>query len=265
MPGPVLVIGDTGRTGRLVVERLLARGYPARVLTRDPGRAQSRFGAGVAVFGGDVTDAGGVRAAMESADGVVVIVESSNSDYAPNSPERAHYGGARNVIAAATGRGAHVVLVSQIYITRPERYPEVRNVIYWRGVAEETVRESGLPYTIVRPGWLTDQPNESLRFEQCDAGSPARASQRSASGRWRTKRRGARRSRSITSRAHRRRIGRRSLPASPPTGPRNRGRSRSCNREKYRAWTARRSSRVGTAASASRPAANSRGRASGSC
>lgn len=157
MPGPVLVIGGTGRTGRLVVERLL---------TRDPGRAQGRFGAGVAVFGGDVTDAGGVRAAMESADGVVVIVESSNSDYAPNGPERAHYGGARNVVAAAT------VLVSQIYITRPERYPEVRNVIYWRGVAEETVRESGLPYTIVRPGWLTDQPSESLRFEQCAPGRP---------------------------------------------------------------------------------------------
>lgn len=170
MPGPVLVIGGTGRTGRHVVERLLARGYPARVLTRDPGRAQGRFGAGVAVFGGDVTDAGGVRATMEGADGVVVIVEFSNSDHAPNSPERAHYGGARNVVAAATGRGAHVVLVSQIYITRPERYPEVRNVIYWRGVAEETVRESGLPYTIVRPGWLTDQPGESLRFEQGDAG-----------------------------------------------------------------------------------------------
>ena len=169
-PGPVLVVGGTGRTGRHVVRKLLERGYPARVLTRHPARVEDRLGDGV--FGGDVTDAESVRAAMENAGAVVVIVESSISDDVPNSPERAHYGGALNVVSAAAARSAHVVLVSQIYITRPETYPEVRNVIHWRGRAEEVVRGSGLPYTVVRPGWLTGDRGgrQGVRLEQGDTG-----------------------------------------------------------------------------------------------
>ena len=171
-PGTVLVVGGTGRTGRHVVRKLLERGYPARVLTRNPARAENRLGDGVGVFGGHVTDAESVWAATENAGAVVVIVESSNFDDAPNSPERAHYGGALNVVSAAAARSTHVVLVSQIYITRPETYPEVRNVIHWRGRGEEVVRGSGLPYTVVRPGWLTSDPGgrQSVRLEQGDTG-----------------------------------------------------------------------------------------------
>lgn len=174
MPGPVLVVGGTGRTGRHVVGKLLERGYTVRVLTRDPSRARERLDEGTEVFGGDVTQAGNVEGAMRGADGAVVIVESAVSDDAPNSPERAHYGGTLNVVAGALADGgsAQVVLVSQIYVTRPERYPEVRSVIHWRGRAEEALRDSGLPYTIVRPSWLTGGPGgrEGVRLEQGDSG-----------------------------------------------------------------------------------------------
>ena len=158
MAGHVLVVGGTGRTGRHVVEKLLERGRPVRVLTHDPSRARGSSGEGVEIFAGDVTQAESVAEAMRGADGAVVIVESAVSD-APNGPERAHYGGTRNVVAGAlAGEGsAHVVLVSQIYITRPERYPEVGNVIRWRGRSEEVLRESGLSYTVVRPSWPTNE------------------------------------------------------------------------------------------------------------
>jgi len=81
-----------------------------------------------------------------------------------------------NLIDAARGgsdgAAPHVVMVSQIYITRPEAYPEVRDTIIARGRAEEALRESGLPYTIVRPSWLTNDPGgrEGVRLEQGDAG-----------------------------------------------------------------------------------------------
>ena len=52
-PNPVLVVGGAGRTGHHVVQKLRGRGYPAR--------AESRVG-------------------------VVVIVESSDSDDTPNGP-----------------------------------------------------------------------------------------------------------------------------------------------------------------------------------
>jgi len=172
----ILVIGGTGRTGRHVVGKLLERGHAARVLTRDLRRAEGRFGAEVEVFEGDVTRAESVEAALRGADGAVVIVESSTSEDAPNGPERAHYGGTRNVIAAASADPSnpapHVVLVTQIYVTRPEAYPEARNITQWRARAEEALRGSGLPYTIVRPSWLTNDPGgrEAVRLEQGDAG-----------------------------------------------------------------------------------------------
>jgi uncharacterized protein YbjT (DUF2867 family) len=167
----VLVIGGTGRTGRHVVGKLLAGDRPVRVLTRDPARAGGRLEAGVDLVAGDVTLSESVVGAMRSVGAVVVIVESSNSDAAPNGPQWAHYGGMRNVISAASP-DTHVVLVSQIYITRPERYPEVRSVIEWRRRAEEALRASGLPYTVVRPSWLTGEPGggQGIRFEQGDTG-----------------------------------------------------------------------------------------------
>lgn len=106
---------------------------------------------------------------MRDIDGVIVAVESAESDDASNSPERVHYHGTRYILAA---KPTKIVLVTQIYITRPDRYPEMSNIIYWRLQAEEAVRASGLPYTIIRPGWLTSNPGTRLgvRLEQGDTG-----------------------------------------------------------------------------------------------
>lgn len=168
----ILVIGGTGQTGRNIVQKLPQYGYAVRVLTRHPDMAQEQFDTEVKVITGDITQAASVVTAMRDVTGCIIIVESANSDSATNSPERVHYEGTQHVLAAAAGRMVHIVLVTQIYVTRPDRYPEVRNIIYWRGLAEQAVRASGLPYTIVRPSWLTDQSGdqEAIRFEQGDTG-----------------------------------------------------------------------------------------------
>lgn len=173
-----LVIGGSGRTGHHIVEKLLEKGVDAHVLTRSPDAVGKRLSAAAKVAQGDITDPASLRAAVANAEGVIVVVESADSDGASNSPERVHFQGMQNVIAAAREKKSHVVLISQIYITRPERYPEARNVIYWRGQAEEALRTtSGLPYTIVRPSWLNDEPGgrHGIRFEQ---GTPVRVASR---------------------------------------------------------------------------------------
>ncbi len=168
----ILVIGGTGQTGRHIVQKLPQHRYAARVLARHPSEAQKQFNTQVKVIAGDITQAASVTNAMQGVAGCIIIVESANSDSAPNSPERVHYEGTQHVLAAAAGRMVHIVLITQIYVTRPERYPEVRNIIHWRGLAEQVVRASSLPYTIVRPSWLTDEPGgrEAIRFEQGDTG-----------------------------------------------------------------------------------------------
>jgi uncharacterized protein YbjT (DUF2867 family) len=172
MPQEILVIGGTGQTGRHIMQKLPQHGYAARVLARHPHEAQEQFGAQIKVVAGDITQAASVATAMHGVVGCIIIVESANSDSASNSPERVHYEGTRHVLAAAAGRGIHVVLVTQIYVTRPDRYPEVHNIIHWRGLAEQAVRASSLPYTIVRPSWLTNElgGREAIRFEQGDTG-----------------------------------------------------------------------------------------------
>lgn len=166
---PVLVVGGTGRTGRYTVAKLLAREIPVRVLARSRRRAGELLAASVEVVEGDFTRAESVQAAVVGVQGVVVIVESANADSAHNNPERVHYQGAQHLVDAASS-GTHIVLVTQIYITRPERYPEVSNIIRWRRQAEEVLRGSGLPYTVVRPAWLRDDQAGGIRLEQGDVG-----------------------------------------------------------------------------------------------
>jgi uncharacterized protein YbjT (DUF2867 family) len=164
---PVVVIG-TGDLGRRIAGRLLGHGArEVRAFSRHP-----RGPEGAQLVAGDVTDAEDVRAAMEGAGGAVVCLESAYSDDAPNGPERVHHQGTRNVIGGAAAQGAHVVLVSQIYVTRPEAAPEMASIVRARRKAEGALRGSGLPYTVVRPSWLTDDPGgrEGLRLEQGDTG-----------------------------------------------------------------------------------------------
>jgi uncharacterized protein YbjT (DUF2867 family) len=163
-----LVIGGAGRTGRHIVDRLRREGAAVKVLSRNPDRVPD----GVEAIAGDVTRADSVAAAMHGADAVVIVVESAmNDDGSPNSPTAVHDQGTGNVIAAAAD-DLHVVMVSQIYITRPEAFPAAADVIAARGRGEQALRDSALAHTIVRPSWLTDDPGgrQALRLEQGDTG-----------------------------------------------------------------------------------------------
>jgi uncharacterized protein YbjT (DUF2867 family) len=163
-----LVIGGAGRTGRHIVDRLRRDGAAVKVLSRNPDRVPD----GVEAVAGDITRSDSVAEAMRGVDWVVLVVESAmNDDGSPNSPTAVHDEGTANVIAAAAD-DVHVVMVSQIYITRPEAFPAAADVIAARGRGEQALRESALGYTIVRPGWLTDDPGgrQALRLEQGDTG-----------------------------------------------------------------------------------------------
>jgi uncharacterized protein YbjT (DUF2867 family) len=160
----VLVVGGSGRTGRLVVRRLLEQERPVRILSRRATADDPRVDAAH----GSITDAGAVREAVRGCAGVVVTVEP------PGDRAGAHAtldDGVRLVAEIAHAAGAAVVLVSQIYISRPEAYPAMAEIIRARAAGEHALRESGATYTIVRPSWLTDEPaGGGLRVEQGDRG-----------------------------------------------------------------------------------------------
>ncbi|MGZ4272016.1 MAG: SDR family oxidoreductase [Solirubrobacteraceae bacterium] len=168
--GAVLVVGATGRAGRLIVDRLLERDVPVHALVRSAARGQA-LPAGVRQFIGDVLRPETLSEAMAGATAMVVAATGSAGH--GNSAELVDFFGTQNLMerAAAAGLG-HVVYVSSIYATRPEHYQDVEpDSLGWKARGEEVVRRSGLDYCIVRAGWLTDGAGgEPLALSQGDVG-----------------------------------------------------------------------------------------------
>lgn len=68
--------------------------------------------------------------------------------------ERA-YGGVRNIIFALGSRHVRVALMTSIGVTnRASSYNRSTESHDWKRRSERLVRASGMPYTIVRPGWF---------------------------------------------------------------------------------------------------------------
>jgi uncharacterized protein YbjT (DUF2867 family) len=164
---PVLVVGATGRTGRLVVDRLVDRGVSVRALVRDAARGREVLPAEVSQFVGDVRRSETLTEPIAGARAVVIATCSSAE--LGNDAETVDYYGTSNLIPQAAAADVDlVVYISTIYATRPEHYQDVEPTsLGWKARAEEVIRSAGVPYCIVRSGWLTDE----------DGGKPLAVSQ----------------------------------------------------------------------------------------
>jgi uncharacterized protein YbjT (DUF2867 family) len=167
--GPVLVIGATGRTGRLIVERLVERHVPVRALVRDPAKGREVLPPEVLQFAGDVRRSETLAEPMTGVRAVInAICGSTEHD---NSAEMVDYFGTRNLVEQAAATDVDlVVFVSTIYASRPAHYQDVEPTsLGWKAKAEEIIRGSRTPYCIIRSGWLTDgRGGEPLALSQGD-------------------------------------------------------------------------------------------------
>ncbi|WP_411082984.1 SDR family oxidoreductase [Streptomyces sp. cmx-18-6] len=126
---PILVTGATGAIGRLVVAGLLDAGRTVRGMSRNPRRASLPDGADV-LFG-DLDDPSTLGPAFDGVAQLVLIA-------APETAEA--------VVSRAQGAGVeHVVVVSSAAVTAG--YDTTYNT-----VVEQAVMNSGLSWSIVRPG-----------------------------------------------------------------------------------------------------------------
>jgi uncharacterized protein YbjT (DUF2867 family) len=140
MSSLILVVGATGTVGSHVVDQLLAKGEQVRVLARDPAKA-AKFGDRVVVAQGDLERPETLGPAF---DGVAKAFVLSNG------PGIALEG---NAIAAAKAAGVqHVVNVTAQQLDFPElaAAPLGQSLLQ----VEQHLRESGLPWTILRPSWF---------------------------------------------------------------------------------------------------------------
>ena len=163
--GPVLVIGATQGTGRLVADLLLREGTPVRVLARTPEKAREIFGGAVEVVQGDLTKPETLAPALRGASGVVLTAGVTKRPAPERLVKSTEYDGTLNVLRAAraTGFRGRLVYMGAIGTTRWSVLAFLLNLIKgntlkWRRRAEEEIRRSWLDYTIVHAGILADGP-----------------------------------------------------------------------------------------------------------
>ena len=152
----VLVIGANGSIGRLAVKHALAAGHNVRALVRSEKKAASiSIPAGMPqpeIFVGDLTREDDLVRALEGIDGVIFCHGSSGVRLGMRDID---YGTVMRTLRALRGRPVRLVLMSAVSVTaRGGMYNRLTGICDWKRRAERIVRASGLPYTIVRPGWF---------------------------------------------------------------------------------------------------------------
>ncbi|MGN9842327.1 SDR family oxidoreductase [Nonomuraea sp. H19] len=143
---PILVTGATGKSGRRVVSRLRAKGLPVRAAARN----------GEHVF--DWTDRGTWDAALEGVRSIY-IVQLDGTKLVRPFIERAVRHGARRIVLAS-GRG----------IDDPDYAKDSSGILEGLVDSEAAVRESGLEWTISRPGWFAQNFSEGFFADAIRAG-----------------------------------------------------------------------------------------------
>ena len=172
----VLVVGSTGSIGNLVVGEAVRRGYVVRALVRTQSKAR-RFPAQVEVIPGDVTRPETLNVAVAGVDAIVFTLGSDGKGKV--GAETVDYGGVRNTLRALGSQKPRIALMTSIGVTdREGSYNRSTEAHDWKRRSERLVRASGLPYTIVRPGWFDyNRPDEHqlvlLQGDTRHAGDPS--------------------------------------------------------------------------------------------
>ena len=153
----ILVFGASGRTGRYLLRELEKEGRSFRAVTSNAARAREQVGDQYDWVQADVRDPASLDALF---DGVTTVISSlgATSFEGPNGPEFVDYQGVRNVVDAARRNGVQqMVLITASGVTNPNHpLNKMGGVMTWKLKGEDHLRASGLPYTIIRPGGLTD-------------------------------------------------------------------------------------------------------------
>lgn len=152
----VLVLGAAGQTGRLVVDGLVAAGHDVHGVVRTQAQAEQVGAAGASATLADLVEV----APSEMAD---MLAEADAAVWAAGAgfgadPEAVDGDACIAAQQAADGAGlGRWVQVSSMYAERPEAgAPFMQAVLRAKGRSDAALAGSGLGWTIVRPGGLTN-------------------------------------------------------------------------------------------------------------
>jgi uncharacterized protein YbjT (DUF2867 family) len=157
----VAIAGGHGKIAMRLTRLLAERGDEVLSLIRNPDHADDVRAAGAEAVVCDLEAASEDEAAeaVDDAD-AVVFAAGAGPGSGSERKETMDYGGAVKLIAAAKAHGISRYLMVSAISADPDRQGDDTYEVYQRakGRADAALQSSGLDYTIVRPGRLTDEP-----------------------------------------------------------------------------------------------------------
>jgi uncharacterized protein YbjT (DUF2867 family) len=155
----VAVVGGHGKIALRLLRLLSERGDRARGLIRNPDHTADVEATGATAVGADVEnlDADALARSIAGMD-AVVFAAGAGPGSGPARKRTVDYGGAAKLIEAAQMNDiSRYLMISAIGANRPERWSdEMRPYYEAKAEADAELMKSGLEYTVVRPGGLTD-------------------------------------------------------------------------------------------------------------
>jgi len=160
----ILVTGATGNVGSQVVQQLLAQGHQVRVFTRDAGKVSSLAGK-VELALGDFTQPETFTQAIRGVDAVFLMNGALDGALF------------RQLLSSAKANGSpRIVFLSSLFASEPDlRIGQLHKD------KEDALRDSGLPFAILRAGgfmsnsyqWLADIQREGVVYNPMGEGQLA--------------------------------------------------------------------------------------------
>ncbi len=142
----IAVTGATGHLGRLTLQALLDRGVPAGnlvALVRDPAKAADLAAQGIQVRQADYRQPDTLSAALNGVNRLLLVSSNDFDD---------RVGQHRHVIDAARDAGVDLIVYTSILNADRSRMILAGD----HQATEALLRDSGVPFTLLRNGWYTE-------------------------------------------------------------------------------------------------------------
>jgi uncharacterized protein YbjT (DUF2867 family) len=155
----VVIVGGHGQIAMRLSKLLAARGDSPRGIIRKTEQADDLEAIGAEPIVLDIENVDDISDALAGAD-AVVFAAGAGAGSGPARKRTVDFGGADKLVQGALAKEIRrYVIVSAIGANRPERWSDQMRPYYEaKAEADKVVAESGLDFTIVRPGRLTDDP-----------------------------------------------------------------------------------------------------------
>jgi nucleoside-diphosphate-sugar epimerase len=170
----IFLAGASRNLGLELAKCLVAQKMQVTALLRSATTSTELEAMGIKVVTGDALDAAAVEAAMAGGEPIHAVISTIGS--LPKDGEKADYLGNKNLIDAAVKAGVEkFILVSSIgsgnsaAALQPKVLETLGPVLIEKEKAENHLIESGMIYTVIRPGGLKSEPatGNGILTEDC--------------------------------------------------------------------------------------------------